>query len=178
MRWPGGGLTSFLPRARTGLRNSIRLLVHLWQPKTILSWLMVATQQVGDKMTQELFNKGGLTQFLLAESGGYDLCQKLLWPTLSYKLFSSRHDIKLTTESTMVVWPNNRLTNYPNIQTIPNQVTVIVWGSMPLIIVSTTVMTVLRSIEVVYIPHESRLSLVARHPLIRWNTFTHFQGVR
>jgi hypothetical protein len=33
-------------------------------------------------------------------------------------------------------------------------------------------------LEVVRIPHESRLSLVERHPLIRRNTFAHFQRVR
>jgi hypothetical protein len=48
---------------------------------------------------------------------------------------------------------------------------------MLLMIVSTTAMTVLHSVEVVHIPHESQLSLLVRHPLIRWSTFTHFWGV-
>jgi hypothetical protein len=38
-----------------------------------------------------------------------------------------------------------------------------------LITVSTSVITVLHSVEVIHIPHESQLSLVAGHPLIRWN---------
>jgi hypothetical protein len=46
---------------------------------------------------------------------------------------------------------------------------------MLLITVSMTVMTVLHFAEVVHIPHESRLYLVASHPLIRRNNFTHFQ---
>jgi hypothetical protein len=49
---------------------------------------------------------------------------------------------------------------------------------MPLMTVSMSVMTVLQSAEVAHIPHESRLSLIARHPLIQRNTFTHFRGVR
>jgi hypothetical protein len=48
---------------------------------------------------------------------------------------------------------------------------------VPLITVSMTVKTVLHSAKVAHIPHESRLSLVARHPLIRRSTFTHFRGV-
>jgi hypothetical protein len=115
----GRGMPSFLPHARTSLPDSIRLLFHLWQWKASLSRLMVATQQVGEKITWELFNKGGLTWFLLAESGGYDICQKLLWLTLSYKFFSTRCNIEPTTESTTVIQPNNRLTNHPNIWTIP-----------------------------------------------------------
>jgi hypothetical protein len=39
------------------------------------------------------------------------------------------------------------------------------WGSMPLMTVSTTVITVLHSAEVVHIPHESRSSLIAGYLL-------------
>jgi hypothetical protein len=39
----------FLPLARTGHRDSIRLLDHLWQRKESLSRLMVATKHVGGK---------------------------------------------------------------------------------------------------------------------------------
>jgi hypothetical protein len=42
------------------------------------------------------------------------------------------------------------------------------WGSLPLMTVSTTVITVLHSVEVVHIPHESQSSLVAGYPLYRW----------
>jgi hypothetical protein len=42
------------------------------------------------------------------------------------------------------------------------------WGSMPLVTVSTTVITVLHSTEVVHIPHESRSSLIAGYLLYRW----------
>jgi hypothetical protein len=38
---------------------------------------------------------------------------------------------------------------------------------MPLMIVSTTVITVLRSAEVVHILHESRSTLIAAYPLYR-----------
>jgi hypothetical protein len=42
------------------------------------------------------------------------------------------------------------------------------WGSMPLMIVSTTVITILHSAEVVHIPHESPSSLIVGYPLYRW----------
>jgi hypothetical protein len=42
------------------------------------------------------------------------------------------------------------------------------WGSMPLMTMSTTVITVLHSVEVVHIPHESWSSLLAGYPLYRW----------
>jgi hypothetical protein len=41
------------------------------------------------------------------------------------------------------------------------------WGSMPLMTVSTTVITVLHSAEVVHIPHEPQSSLIAGYPLYR-----------
>jgi hypothetical protein len=41
------------------------------------------------------------------------------------------------------------------------------WGSMPLMTVSTAVITVLHSTEVVHLPHESWSSLIARYPLYR-----------
>jgi hypothetical protein len=118
--WQGRGLPSFLPPTRTGLLDPIRLLVHLWQRKASLSRLMIGTQQVGEKMTRMLFHKEDLTWVWLAESGGYDLCQKLLWLILSYKLISLKRDIKPTTESTVTVRPKQQLGNHPNISTIPN----------------------------------------------------------
>jgi hypothetical protein len=42
------------------------------------------------------------------------------------------------------------------------------WGSMPLMTVSMTVIIVLYSIEVVHIPHESQSALIAGYPLYRW----------
>jgi hypothetical protein len=42
------------------------------------------------------------------------------------------------------------------------------WGFMLLMTVSTTVITVLYSAEVVHIPHESQSSLIAWYPLYRW----------
>jgi hypothetical protein len=41
------------------------------------------------------------------------------------------------------------------------------WGSMPLMTVSTAVTIVLHSVEVVHIPHELRSSLIAGYPLYR-----------
>ncbi len=41
------------------------------------------------------------------------------------------------------------------------------WGSMPLMTVSTAVIIVLHFTEVVHIPHESRSSLIARYPLYK-----------
>jgi hypothetical protein len=41
------------------------------------------------------------------------------------------------------------------------------WGSMPLVIMSMTIITVLHSAEVVLIPHEVRSSLIAGYPLYR-----------
>jgi hypothetical protein len=171
----GRGLPSFLPLARTGLMDSTRLLDHLWQQKSRLSRLMVATQQVGEN-DMRVVQQGRLDAVWLTESGGYNLCQNQLWLILSYKLFLSKRDIEPTTKSTMAVRPKR--IDWPTISTSnpPIRVTLIMWGSMPLITLSTTVITVLHYAEVVHILHESRLSLVARHPLIRWNTFTHFSG--
>jgi hypothetical protein len=80
----GRGLSSFPPLAWTGHLDSI-LLDHLWQWKARLSRLMVATQQVREKMAWGLFVKECLTQVWLAESGGCILCQKLLWLTIMLK---------------------------------------------------------------------------------------------
>jgi hypothetical protein len=52
--------------------------------------------------------------------------------------------------------------------TNPARVPLIMWGSITLMIVSTAVITVLHSAEVVHIPHESRSSLIAGYPLYRW----------
>jgi hypothetical protein len=41
------------------------------------------------------------------------------------------------------------------------------WGSMPLITMSTTVITVLHSAEFVHVPYESLSSLLVRYPLYR-----------
>jgi hypothetical protein len=116
----GRGLPSFLPPARTGLLDSIQLLVHLWKWKASLSRLLAATQQEWVRMTWGLFNKEGLTWVWLPESNGYDLWQKLLWLILSYKLFSSKCDIDNTIQSTVAVQPKEKLTNHPNVPTIPN----------------------------------------------------------
>jgi hypothetical protein len=41
------------------------------------------------------------------------------------------------------------------------------WGSMPLMTMSTTIIIVLHSAEIVHIPHESWSSLISRYPLYR-----------
>jgi hypothetical protein len=51
--------------------------------------------------------------------------------------------------------------------TNPTQVPLIMWGSMPLMTMTTAVITVLHSTEVVHVPHESRSSLVAGYPLYK-----------
>jgi hypothetical protein len=68
-------LPNFLLPARTGHRSSIMWL-HLWQWKASLSRLMVATQQVGEKMTWGLYAYEGLAMVWLAKSGGCILCLK------------------------------------------------------------------------------------------------------
>jgi hypothetical protein len=50
------------------------------------------------------------------------------------------------------------------------------WGSMPLMTVSTAVITVVHSTEVLHIPHESRSSLIAGYPLYR-RVSLHTSGV-
>jgi hypothetical protein len=50
------------------------------------------------------------------------------------------------------------------------------WGSMPLMTMSTTVKIVLHSIEVVHIPHESWPSWIAGYSLYRWAPI-HTSGV-
>jgi hypothetical protein len=42
------------------------------------------------------------------------------------------------------------------------------WGSMPLMTVSTAVITILYSAEIVHVPYELWSSLIARYPLYRW----------
>jgi hypothetical protein len=48
---------------------------------------------------------------------------------------------------------------------------------MPLMTVSTAVITVLHSAEDVHVTHESRLSLDSRILVVPMSTLTHFQGV-
>jgi hypothetical protein len=100
----GRGMSSFLPLAQTGLLDSNWPLVYLWQQKASFSRLMVATQQVREKMTWGLFHKEGLTRVCLAERCGYNLYQKLLWLILSCKFFSEC-DIDPTIESTVAILP-------------------------------------------------------------------------
>jgi hypothetical protein len=113
----GRGLPTSLPLARTGHHDSIPLLDHLWQWKARLSRLLIPTQQVGEKMTWGLFHNEGLTWVWLAESGGYNLYQKLLWLIPSYKLFSLKCDIEPTTECIVIVQPKrttDQPTQHPN----------------------------------------------------------------
>jgi hypothetical protein len=51
--------------------------------------------------------------------------------------------------------------------TNPTRVPLIMCGSMPLMTVSTAVITVLHSADVVHVPHESQSSSVAGYPLYR-----------
>jgi hypothetical protein len=53
----------------------------------------------------------------------------------------------------------------------------IMWGSMPLTTMSTTVVIVLHSTEVVHVPCESWLSLESRILVVPRSTLTHFWGV-
>jgi hypothetical protein len=50
------------------------------------------------------------------------------------------------------------------------------WGCMPLMTVSTIVLIVLHSAEVIHIPHDSRSSMIARYPLYIWVSL-HTSGV-
>jgi hypothetical protein len=50
------------------------------------------------------------------------------------------------------------------------------WGSMPLLTVSTAVMIVWLFVEIVHIPHESWSSLLVEYPLYRWAPL-HTSGV-
>jgi hypothetical protein len=59
-RCRGRGLPRFLPLVRTGLLDSIRLLDDLWQRRTSLSKLMVATQQVEGKDDMRAIQQGRL----------------------------------------------------------------------------------------------------------------------
>jgi hypothetical protein len=45
---------------------------------------------------------------------------------------------------------------------------IIMWGPMPLITMSTAVITVSHSVEVVHVPHDSWSSLLTRYLLYRW----------
>jgi hypothetical protein len=73
-------------------------------------------------------------------------------------------DIDHTIESTTEDQPNQK--DLPEL-TQPNQIqprfSLIMRGSMPLMIMRMTIMTVWHSAEVVYIPHESLSSLIALH---------------
>jgi hypothetical protein len=53
----------------------------------------------------------------------------------------------------------------------------IMWGSMPLMTVSMTIITVLHSAEVVHVTHGSWLSSDSRIFVVLMSTLTHFQGV-
>jgi hypothetical protein len=160
--------------ARTGRRGTI-LLLHQWQWKASLSRLMVATQQGGGNHDMGALDKEAslLVDLQKAVVVSY---AKLLWLMPKALLLKTRHwtyhRVHCGSSTKAQDWPT------PNIPTIPTQVTLIVQGSMPLMTMSTTVMTVLHSVEVVHIPHGPRLSLVAKHPLIWRNTLTHIWGVR
>jgi hypothetical protein len=100
----GRGPPSFLPLARTSLLDSTQLLDHLWQWMESMSRLMAATQQVEEKMTWGMFNKKGLMWFDL-QKAVVIIYAKNCWLILSYKLFSSKHDIEPATESIAAAWP-------------------------------------------------------------------------
>jgi hypothetical protein len=51
------------------------------------------------------------------------------------------------------------------------------WGSMPLMTVSTTIIIVLHSVEVVHVPQESWLSLESWILIVPMSTLTYFRGV-
>jgi hypothetical protein len=53
----------------------------------------------------------------------------------------------------------------------------IMWGSMPLMTMSTAVITVLHSAEVVHVTHELWLSTDSWILIVATSTLTHFQGV-
>jgi hypothetical protein len=147
-----------------------------------LSRLMVATQQVWETNMTWRFKQGWLTiRFWLAAGSGYTLPK------------ASRHLSKLHTfQNGTSIAPQSplrrvNLTNGLTIldsakskQTNPNQsqVPLIMWGSMPLMTVSTAVITVLHSAEVVHVPRESWLSSDSWILVVRASTLTHCRGVR
>jgi hypothetical protein len=132
--------------------------------KARLSRLMVATQQV-QKTWYEGYRKDGWL--------GLTRRKQWCWPVpkASIYLCKTQHlksGTSITPQSPLqrIDLTNKTDQNWPN-HTNPTQVPLIMWGSMPLMIVSTTIMIVWLSSEVVHILHESWLSLLAGYPLYR-----------
>jgi hypothetical protein len=59
----------------------------------------------GGKYDMRVIHKEGLSQVRLVESSGYNLGQRCYDSLYLYYLFSLKHDIKPTTESTVAVRP-------------------------------------------------------------------------
>ena len=146
-----------------------------------LSRLMVATRKYGKNYDMKAKSKEGSTLVWLAESSGKiyaltNLVNKyrthLLTDTDPDRITESHRDRPTTYWNPLRQDPIQDLT-----KTHP-RFPLIMWGSMPLMTVSTAVKTVLHSAEVVHVSHESRLSLAAGYPLYGRNTLTHFRDVR
>jgi hypothetical protein len=75
--------------------------------------------------------------------------------------------------------PNKPTSTQPNQRLNQNssQVPLIMWGSIPLMTMSTAVITILHSAKAVHILHESWLSLDSRMLVVPTSTHTHFQCV-
>jgi hypothetical protein len=146
-----------------------------------LSRVMVATQQVWEINVTWRFKQGWLTiGFWLIADSGYTL-PKASRHLSKHQSFQNRTSITpqsplrrvdLTNGLTILdsVKPNQTKPN-------PSQVPLIMWGSMPLMTVSTTVITVLHSAEVVHVPYELWLSSDRRILVVWVSTLTHFRGV-
>jgi hypothetical protein len=76
-----------------------------------------------------------------------------------------KEDLDHTTKTITEDRPNQ--VTRPNF-TNPTRVPTLMWWSMSLMTVSTAIITILHSGEVVYILHESRSSFIAGYPLYRW----------
>jgi hypothetical protein len=131
-----------------------------------LSRLTVATQQVWEINVTWRFKQGWLTiRFWLAASSGCTLPKASSYLS---KLQSFQNQTSITPQSPL---RRVNLTNGNNhtwlYQAKPNQsqVPLIMWGSMPLMTMSTAVVIVLHTVEVVHVPHESWLPRIAEYSL-------------
>jgi hypothetical protein len=104
---------------------------------------------------------------------------------LGILVLRAQHILKIRTRSHHGVspWPTHHLIRSTSINQ-PHQTNqthlrfqLIMWGSTPLRTVSTAIITVLHSAEVVHVTHESWLSSDRRILIVPMSTLTHFQGV-
>jgi hypothetical protein len=150
--------------------------IHLNNDAGKLSRLMVATRKY-----KEIYDM----QASRRKTTWFNM-QKLLVNNyvLGILVLRSQHLLKVLTS--IALWSLTVIDPQPNKihldkPTKPNQTNLrfqlIMWGSMPLMTVSTTVITVLHSAEVVHVTHESWLSSDSWILIVPTSTLTHFQGV-